>query len=292
MLRFFTIGAYCSCLAFLSVNLVLFAILSAIFLAFDRCFKSLSIETILNYSSGEKMDSKKIGFTRMFEKFGIFAGLIVGGLLLDVNQIVVYVMAISIYTIAIVPLFMFYLKNRKRETFNAELTSNATLELSKGVPRTGSLKYLILSMLAIYSFMYFFIGVLDITTNVFNLSNFALIGISYTSASIINIVYNIAELIANLIISKVDKKYDLMNVARIGFVVLSAVFVVFSFVKNSIVLYIAFALFGFTYVFISSFLLQRLVQKTRILGVSNTAFCIASSRLSARSPYASPFSLI
>ena len=103
------------------------------------------------------MDAKKIGLTRIFEKLGVFAGLIVGGLLLDVNQVVVYIMAIVIYAIAIVPLFMFYIKNRKRESFNAELTSNATLELSKEIARAGGLKYLILSLLAVYALLYFYI---------------------------------------------------------------------------------------------------------------------------------------
>ena len=77
MLRFFTIAAYCTCLNFLHINMIVMCIICIVFLAIDRTFKSLANETLFNYSSGVKVDSKKIGVTRVFEKLGIFLGLIV-----------------------------------------------------------------------------------------------------------------------------------------------------------------------------------------------------------------------
>ncbi len=274
MMRFFTLGAYCLCLNFLSYDLVLFSILSALFLALDRNFKTLATETLLNYSAGAKVDSKKIGFTRVFEKLGIFTALIVGGILLDVNQTLVYIIAVVFYLFAIIPLFMYYIKNKKKETFNKELVSNAVVFLSKNEDKNKKLKYIGIMVLACYFLMYSLYGVADTTSNIFNLSMFASGEISYSFASMFVLTYNIAEFVGNIVIGKLEKKYDLLNIVRVSFFILSAVFLSLVFVKNITVIYICFAVFGFVYAFICAFVLQRLLQKSRILGVSNKAFVI------------------
>jgi len=274
MLRLLTIAAYCICLGCLSINFILFAILCAVFLAMDRTIKSLATETLLNYSSGVKVDSKKIAVTRIFEKLGIFAGLIVGGLLLDVNQTLVYIVAVTIYLLAIIPLLMFYVKNRKKETFNKELVSTAIVKLSQTEDKNKKLSYISFFILGCYFLLYCVYSIADITTNIFNLNLFASGSISYSFASMFTLTYNIAEFVGNMIIGKLEKKYDLLNIVKVSFFILAVVFMTMVFVTNIIAIYVCFALFGFIYAFICAFVLQRVLQKSRILGVSNKAFVV------------------
>ena len=273
-LRLFAMALYCICLSFVDRYLILGCILASFFSGMDQSFNSLAIETLFNYSVSAKVDSKSIGITRLFEKFGVFAGLIVGGLILDVNEIVVYVLAVSLYLIAILPLFIYYLKNRKNNAFNKEYTSNAVLSLSNKETEHKTLKYVLTTMLLCYGLVYAIFASMDVTTGIFNLSRFVEGDVSYSFASMFVLVADIAYCIGNIVISRLDKKFDLLNVVRISCFIECVSFIIMTFVKNIPVIFIVFAIFGFFSATISVFVLQRFVQKSRILGHSNEGLIV------------------
>lgn len=272
--RFLTLGIYCLCLSFIQTNLLLFAILVAIFLGFDNTFKNLSNETLFNYSSSVKVDSKSIAITRIFEQIGVFAGILVGGVLLDVSQVVVYILATILYFIAIIPLFIFYLKNKKKATFNSEYVSNATMFLSKSEKRSSPMKYLATMMLFCYGLVYSFYAITDLTTNIFNLNLASGSTVSYTYASMFVLAYHIAYFIGNMIVGKLEKKFDLLKIVQVVCFVMSAMFVCFAFITNIVLTFVCFAVLGLVYAFLCAFMLQRFLQKSRILGISNKAFVV------------------
>ena len=274
MLRMVVIGLYCFSLTIISQYVILGCFLAALLSGVDASFQMIAEETLFNYASSQNMDSKRIARTRVFEELGYFAGVIAGGLILDVNQIVVYALCIVIYLIAICPLFIFYLRNKKNPTFNKEYVSNMYESVTKSDTKLPKMKHLITMLLLSYTAIYLCYSISDAVSGIFNLGLFVESDISYSYASVFIIIFRLAFLVGNLVVSYLDKKFDLLNVVRVSCWVISLSFVGLCFVKNVWILYICFALFGFFYASICCFVLQRFVQKTRILGQSNNAFMV------------------
>lgn len=272
--RLFAMVLYCTCLTFISQQLFVGCVLCALFSGLDQSFNNLSVETLLNYAMSSNMDSKSIGRTRVFEKLGVFAGLIVGGLILDVNVLIVYIMAVLLYLIAILPLFVYYLRNRKKASFNKELVSNAVLKDKDVEHKKGTLKYVFTSVLLCYGVVYAGTASLDIVSGMFNLATMQTGGVSYSLCSMFILTIDLAYCISNIVMSKLDRKYDLLNVVRIACLVECVVLVAITFVNIVPIIFVLFAIFGFACAMISAFILQRFVQKSRILGKSNEALVV------------------
>ncbi len=274
IIRFFTVAIYCFSLTIISSNIILGCLLVALFYGLDNSIKTLANETLFNYASSARADSSNIGLTRLFEELGVLLGVFVGGLLLDVDQLVVYILATIMYFVSILPLFVYYIKNKKNPAFNKELVSNATTKLTENntIDNKKSVKYIILSMLMCYGVVYFCFAPNDTISMIFNVNNFLSGGTSYSFASYIIITFEITYAVGGLLVSRLDRRHDLLDVARGACLILAGVFVVMTFVHNTIVMFVCFGLFGFVQPVLSIFVLQRLMQKSRILGASNSAF--------------------
>jgi len=274
MLRIFVIAAYCISLTFVAEYVLVGCLCVALFAGIDTSFQMIAEETLFNYSSSKNMDSKKIAATRIFGELGYFAGVIVGGLILDVNPIVVYIIAVVVYVISICPLLIFYIHNRRSPSFNKEYVSNISEYVSKSDKKLPKIKYLSLMIMISYAIIYFCYSAADTIFGVFNVGMFIEGDISYANVSVFILIYETFLLIGNLIVGYIDKKFDLLNVVRISCYVICASFVGMCFIKNVVILYILFALFGLFYASICCFVLQRFVQKARIIGQSNNAFMV------------------
>ena len=266
-LRLITIAGVMISLAILDLNLIVGFVFVSIFNGMDNAFKFYSNEILLNYSSSKSADSKNLGMTRVFEKLGVFAGIVVGGILLDFNKIIVYISAVIIYIISILPLFIYGIKNKRNSTFNKEMVSNATIELTNR-GENKNIKYIVITMLLCYSLVYASFASLDFTINVFNI-NMAVEGITYSYASLFVALYNVAYLIGNIIVNRIEKKIDLIIVVRIVCVIMAGCSVGLYFAQGNFLVILFFILQGFLYPFLTVFVLQRLLTKSRIMGVSN-----------------------
>jgi len=272
ILRLLTIIAGVVSLAILDNLFVVGFLVASCAFGVDSAFRYYSNEILLNYSSGNAADSKNLGVTRVFEQMGIFAGIILGGVLLDINQIVVYVVAVVVYIIAVLPLIVYAIKNRKSSTHNKEMVSNATMELSKKSNKV--LKYIVVSLLFCYAIAYVSYASIDLTINTLNLNLAVEGGISYSFASVFVAVYNGAYLIGNIIVDKVDRKMDLLVVVRFVCLIMAGCVILLHFVSIPAVIIAIVCVIGLIYPFVTVFILQRLLAKTRIIGVSNKGIMI------------------
>ncbi|MBQ4558517.1 MAG: hypothetical protein IJA61_04015 [Clostridia bacterium] len=272
ILRLLTIIAGVVSLAILDNLFVVGFLVASCAFGVDSAFRYYSNEILLNYSSGNAADSKNLGVTRVFEQMGIFAGIILGGVLLDINQIVVYVVAVVVYIIAVLPLIVYAIKNRKSSTHNKEMVSNATMELSKKSNKV--LKYIVVSLLFCYAIAYVSYASIDLTINTLNLNLAVEGGISYSFASVFVAVYNGAYLIGNIIVDKVDRKMDLLVVVRFVCLIMAGCVILLHFVSIPAVIIAIVCVIGLIYPFVTVFILQRLLAKTRIIGISNKGIMI------------------
>ncbi|MBE5735406.1 MAG: MFS transporter [Clostridiales bacterium] len=274
ILRALMLGGFCVSLALIPQLFLIGSLLASLFGGIDASFQMVAEETLFNYASSKSMDSKKIAATRVFEGLGYFAGLLIGGLILDINKTVVYIMCIVLYIISILPLFYLYIKNRKNSAFNKEYVSNMIEQVSKSDKKVSKIRYIVIAIMVCYFAIYMSYCISDSIYYVFNLATIVEGAISYSFASVFIIIFRVSFVIGNVVVSYIDKKFDLLNVVRLSCVIISIAFVCMCFVRNVFVLYVAFAAFGLFYSFICCFVLQRFIQKSRIIGQSNNAFMV------------------
>ncbi len=244
-----------------------------LFSGINSAFKSIPTETIFNYSSLNDEGGGSLGFTRLIEQAGVFVSFVVGGYLLEWSKLFTVVISIVIYAGSVVPLIMYYIQGRKEKTFNKDATSNANITFKKDEKHFNYGKVLSKKLLLIYGATYFCYCLLDGFPNLFNIHLFALEG-SYAITGIMTALYNLSYGIGNFIYGKIAEKRDIMTDVIVFCVVCAGCVGLLVFVDAIWVKYIAYIIMGFGYAPICLFNLQRLLSKSRILGVSNDALIV------------------
>ena len=245
------------------------AVLVATFYALDNCFRSNSTEIILNYSTSDS-GGKGLGITRLFEQLGTIVSLILGGLFLDyLDLYILIIIAISIYLISCVPLLIYYIKSRKQKGFNTESTSNAQIFIER-TDRTKKGKKVANSLIMQYGFVYFLIAFLDNLKNIFNLFMYVKYG-QFALAGYFSATYNLTYAIASYLNEKVSQKFDMSVFACIWCLINGAAAIALPFANYTALYFTLIGIIGFCYPFFSIFILERLLSKSRILGISNRA---------------------
>jgi MFS family permease len=245
-----------------------------IFNALDMSMNNLSREIIFNYSSlSQKDGNSSIGVTRLFEQIGKIVALIIGGYLLDFNKTLVLILSLSIYAISVIPLVLFYIKSRKQKTFNKDATSNAMNTLTKDEELKKESKRLTKKLLLTYFCVYFAFAFVDLLQTTFSLLVFYKQG-EFATAGIINAVFNTFYAIGFYVAGKVNEKYDTTKLVIISCVIITICSIALPFIPIDsmlILVCIVFGLIAFFYTFISLFVLDRMLLKSRIMGCSNKA---------------------
>ena len=158
------------------------------------------------------------------------------------------------------------------------ITSNFSLKgyetFSKDVKHTAYNKRIIVKILLGYALVYFIYGSVDTFISNYQFELFFNGNDKYAIAGIFSAIYNATYGIGSYLAGKLNDKHDITRLAQTSAILISISMVLFAFVQNEIVIYLLFALFGLTYPFITVFVFQRLLVKTRILGVSNWAILI------------------
>lgn len=248
-----------------------------IFQSFDYGLNNVSKEIIFNYSSLNKSGGS-LGLTRVFEQIGTIVALIAGGMLLDLSPILVVCISITLYLISVVPLVNYYIKSRKSKTFNKDAISNAVEVLDKKENAATSSKKLSKQLLITYGFVYFSFAFLDLMTGMFNLSVYISQG-SFTTAGILSAIFNVVYMVGSYIAGDLNEKKDLsifisICCAVIGISVLFLPYIATNLDTMFWAVCVIYGIIGILYPFVSIFVLQRMLSKTRIVGCSNNALII------------------
>lgn len=274
LIRAIPILAYSLSVLLIDVNFVWGIILVTIFYAANLSFKGNSTEVILNYSVSQNTNSKSFGMTRVFEQLGSIIAVVAGGLFLDyLETYVLIIVAMSIYIISTIPLLIFYIRSRKNKGFNKELVSNAFMQFSQIEDRSKQGKQVAKKILFQYGVMYFLVAFLDVFCSLYNIFIYVKLG-QFAAAGYFNAVYNATFAVSSYLVGYVSAKIDTTILSSVCFIINGICSAIVPFFNNLIVVYVLFGIIGFCYPFYSLFLIERMLAKTRILGVSNRAIFI------------------
>lgn len=253
-----------------------------IFQALSDSFKELPMDFVYNYCSNG--NSSSTGLTRFFEYLGKIIAFFVGGLLLDyLAKWIVVIVACSTYLISVIPLYIYYLKNKHKSGFNVEGISNAVESFRKIRIKKRQLNVISKKVLATYFFVYFVFCAFDAMQMIFSLYLFKVSAESYSYSSYIQIACTVAMAIGIYLSGKWDEKKDLTKYVCFCSVIVGVLSIIVPFVTQAMwLVVILFAIMGFFLSTISLFCYSRMVSRCTILGRSNTALLIRmqSSRIS------------
>lgn len=283
LLRIIPITLYNLSIFLLDYNLIWGVILICLFRSFDWALANVSKEVIFNYSSltnAKKEGKSSIGVTRLFEQAGTIIALIAGGYLLDFNQTLVLILSLIIYAISVIPLVMFYVKSRHQKTFNKDATSNAVATLSKKNEELhNESKRLTKKLLLNYFLVYFSFAFVDLLSTAYNLYIFAQQG-EFATAGILSAVFHTFYAIGFYVAGIVNEKYDTTKFVSLCCVIIAAGVIAMPFIPIDTMLVLICIIYGaiaFCNTFISLFVLDRMLLKSRIMACSNKALIIRES---------------
>lgn len=274
LLRIIPITLYNIFIFILDANIIVGIIGICIFNSLDNALNNLSKEIIFNYSSlSKKSENSSIGATRLFEQIGKIIALLIGGYLLDLNRTLVVILSIIIYAISVVPLVIFYIKSRKQKTFNKDATSNAITTLNKKDELKAESKKLTSKLLWTYFLVYFSFAFVDVLTTTYNLFIFQQKG-QFATAGILTAVFDCFYAIGFYIAGKVNEKKDTTILVSIFSIIISVCVIALPFIdidRLFILICVIYGTIAFSNTFISIFVLDRMLTKSRIMACSNKA---------------------
>ena len=270
LLRIITLTLYNVFIIVLDYNVWVGVCGICIFFALDQCFKYQSAELIYNFSSIDK-GGKSLGITRLFEKLGVIASMLIGGFLLDIDRVLVVIISLSLYAISLIPLIIYYVKSRRSKTFNKDAISNAMESFNHDTKHSAYNKKIIRRIILGYAFVYFIFCTLDVFPTFYQLELFLQGSNKFALAGIFNALFNAGFGLGSVIVGKQNDKIDLTRHVQVSCFIIAISMLLFTFVKADAIVFMLFAIDGFVYSYLSVFILQRFLVKSRILGVSNWA---------------------
>lgn len=255
-------------LLFINVSPILMIIVFSIFYGLNYTLKTVPCEVIYSYSVPPNTSSTKLGLTRVFEQTGFVLSAIVGGLFLDnIPTLYVVIISLTLYLIASLPLMIYYIKNKGKGAFNTEVVSTAFIyyeskdESLKGkkVSKKITLMYFTYYALAcgVDAFYRFFSFATYLATGSFLVS-----GVLSGSC---DAIYGIMVFVA----AKLDEKFDLTVLASISSFIMAACIVVATLTIGLWPSFVCFLLIPVFWPIPAIFINQRMLAKSKILGITN-----------------------
>lgn len=278
LLRVIPITLYNIFIFILDYNIVVGAIGICVFVAIDNSLNGLSKEIIFNYASlSQKSEEKSsIGNTRIFEQVGKIVALLIGGYLLDINKTLVVILSIVIYALSVIPLVMFYIRSRKQKTFNKDATSNAINTLNKKDELKMESERLTKKMLVTYFVVYFAFAFVDILTTTYSLFVFQKNG-QFATAGVLTAIFDCFYAVGFYVAGLLNNKKDMTLFVAMSSAIIAICVVALPFVDVNNMFILVCAIYGiiaFLYPFLSLFVLDRMLLKSRIMGCSNRALFV------------------
>lgn len=296
MLRIIPITLYNLFIFVLDYNLIIGVIGVCLFNSLDTALNNLSKEIIFNYASLTNKTEKdsSIGVTRLFEQGGIIIAILLGGFLLDVNKTLVLVLSLSIYSISVIPLIMFYIKCRHQKTFNKDATSNAITTFKKDEELKKESQKITKKLLFTYFIVYFSFAFVDLMTNSYGLYVFSKMG-EFSTAGILNAIYHLCYALGFYIANVINNKKDTTKLVTIFSFIIGICVIALPFVpldRMFIVVCLIYGIIAFSSTFLSLFVLDRMLLKSRIMACSNRALFVRESSCNWAYVFGNSFGLI
>lgn len=269
ILRVIPLLIYNISLIFLEDFIVVGLILVILSYGVNNSLKNNAQGVMLNYLSKKKSGSN-LTWSRIIDALSAIVAVIAGGLFIDWNSTILIIFSVSLYLISVLPLFIYYLLNRKKTGFNKEFISNFAIVYDKEPELKEKRKSIVKDYLWQYFMFFFIFCIMDEFTNMYTLYLFIDVP-TFAKAGYINAMFQIANLFGVLSINFMTKKFDLKSVNTICGILCGIPLSIIPFIYNNLSIYILFFIFGFTYAICSYFMMNSLLTKCKIIGCTNKA---------------------
>ena len=267
LLRTIPIVLFQICLALINYNVIVFSVLMCIFNALSFTLKDYPSDCIQNYSSTNF--SSSTGILRLLEYLGAAVAAVSGGILLDyIGRYALVVICLVIYIIAVAPLLIIYIKNRKIPTFNKEFVSTATLSFDN--QNNQKTKILQKSIIIKYFVSYYLLSIYESVIELLPLYFYIKFGNFSMSGYLTGFQYALFGL-GSYITSKLYAKKDL-HIFNVACAIISALFCCsIPFIQNVALLFFVYGGQQFFYSCSALYMYNKMAEKSRILGMTNQA---------------------
>lgn len=267
MLRVLPLLIYNISLIFLEDFLVLGIILVTISYGVNLSFKNNADGVLLNYTS-KKKTGKNIVLTRVVESISAIVACVTGGLFIDWNQTALIIFSLSLYIVSVLPLFIYFFVNKSKSGFNRDFTSNAAVEYDKDPALRQKRKSMVKTFILQYFLFYTIFCVIDLFTNMYTLHLFIDVP-TFAKAGYLTAMFQVANLIGNLVVGLFAKKADLNTLNSIFGVVCALPLGIIPFIQNYAAVYALIFVFGFAYSICSFFMMDSLMVKSKFISATN-----------------------
>ena len=257
---------YSICILLLEINVFVFAVPLCIFYSLNVAMSAPPEEIILNYSSEENY-SEHLGISDFLTYLFACLSVVAGGYILDnINSVVLTIISATLYAISLVPLIIFYSKNKNKATFNQELTTNA-VEQDKNEKVKESTRKALIKKYSIILGLTFCIDACYALVSLLVYTKFDLFTISAVIYGMSDLLYGISS----LFVGKWHEKKDISLYTKISAFICGIAIVFIPFMDNQIVLMLVVCVLSILEPLLIVYLSDNMIQKTRVLGVSNSA---------------------
>lgn len=269
LLRIIPLFLYQIFIILLNSNTILGIVGISVFSAISYCFKNIPGEIVFNYATSKNQQTTKaLGISNVMSQAGYVLAGVLGGVVLDhVSSTVLVIISMSLYCIASIPLFIFYIKNRKQKYFNHENISNAYLYLEHQ-DTTNKGKKLVKKFKLRYAIVYFLICMIDSGYYLLSMYTYIHSG-TFALAGIMTGLFDAMYGIGSYVVSKLDEKIDLTPYATFACILIGILYGIMPLLGNILAMYIIFVFIGLIYPITTIFLHGRMLSKSQILGISN-----------------------
>ncbi len=255
-------------LLFINVSPILMIIVFSIFYGLNYTLKTVPCEVIYSYSVPPNTSSTKLGLTRVFEQTGFVLSAIVGGLFLDnIPTLYVVIISLTLYLIASLPLMIYYIKNKGKGAFNTEVVSTAFIYYES---KDESLKGKKVSKkITLMYFTYYALACgVDAFYRFFSFATYLATG-SFLVSGVLSGSCDAIHGIMVFVAAKLDEKFDLTVLASISSFIMAACIVVATLTIGLWPSFVCFLLIPVFWPIPAIFINQRMLAKSKILGVTN-----------------------
>ncbi len=269
ILRLMPLLIYNISLIFLEDFMVIGLILVTISYGINMSFKNNAAGVLLNYTS-QKKTSKNLTYTRIVEAISAIVACIAGGLFIDWNATALIIFSTALYLISVLPLFIYFLINKGKAGFNKDFISNAAVAYDQDPLLKQKRKNIVKHFVTQYFLFYTIFCVIDPFTNMYTLHLFIDVP-TFAKAGYLTAMFQAANLAGALLVTYLNKKFDLRIVNTICGLVCAVPLGVIPFVQSYLVVYIMMFVFGFTYSLCSYFMMNSFMTKCKLIGANNRA---------------------
>lgn len=251
-----------------SSNALVLGAMIEIFYGISNALKTMPQDVLHNYIN-QKTTTRIMGVTRSLDCAGIILAQMFGGFFMDyLNKNIVAILSLLIYLASVLPLYLYYLRNRKTKNFNKDYTTDATIyhqnskEGLKYYHQTK--KYVLLG----YFVLHLLTSTMDQTINVLNLYLFASHS-SYLTAGIYSSIFYLFYGVFAILIGLYCKYHAAAPIMTLACIASGITCTFLPFTKNMYVLGFFCSILGVCYAAMITIEFQQQLEKTRILGCSN-----------------------